>query len=333
MELSRFVLFLSLLCLCVHPVQAQVPEVPEPVCVGGWNIHGEYYDRAQGGCCTGYECCQYEGFKDNPICVPSAMPSCSGIECCQDPAYTDTPLCIIYGLVSSIIPAAPECSGIQCCAYEEYKDAPECSNATTPSCSGTQCCQYPEYKDTPLCIVSPPPECSGLECCQYDAYKNTPLCLIPPTPVPDDCSKVPPQCPEGGFAPLPLDPGIKSESKCRGACGPDCPDTCVDQDDVSLCIADDSGKCFYLCTYSDVLQCGSHESCRVHDDCYDACVEEKGETLYCPLGFCHCGCDWGCFWNYDLISCAQWKFGYGPTDRKILYASPPKMSGPLRACP
>lgn len=131
-----------------------------------------------------------------------------------------------------------------------------------------------------------------------------------------------------------LDPNIASKSKCRGACGPDCPDTCIDVKDQTHCIPDSNGECFYVCTYSNVLSCGVHAGCEAHDACYDTCAQ-NGETGmgFPTFGLCHRSCDIKCISTYGLLHCYQWMNGKGPMERHVLYSSPPLRSGPFRSCP
>jgi len=343
-------LFLGILTLsapvfCISvPDPNWVPEVSDPTCVGGWDSHGTHYPKEQGGCCKGTECCQYEAFKDNPACVetnctydpldcyspcyPELTETCISSCLAEDKKLRDKWLDCISGNTSSPEAPAQTCSGLECCQYEEYENSPMCS------CSGLDCCQYEEYENTPLCIVTPMPDCTGLGCCQYEEYKNTALCVVPPTPSEEECTAPPPDCPVGGptAAPELLDPDIASRSKCRGACGPDCPNTCTHVEDVTRCIPDSKGECFYVCTYSNVLRCESHEGCRTHDNCYDICAQ-NGEKYH---GLCHLGCDWGCITGFGLfgpIYCPQWMEGYGPVDKQIRYSSPPLRSKPLKSCP
>jgi hypothetical protein len=282
---SFLLLALALAFLGAILTYASVPPVPEPTCVGGWNIHGEYVPKEQGGCCSGTECCKYAAFRDNPLCGSTPAPQ--------------------------------------------------------ETCSGTDCCKYDKYKNTPLCVVSDTPaaehECSGLDCCQYEEYENTPLCVAEPTPDEDECAGARPECPVGGWAggkaPMLLDPDIASGSKCRGACGPDCPDTCVKVKDQKICISDSKGKCFYTCTYHNVLSCGISDGCEVHDDCYDACAAEGEKRMCLPwFGTCHCACDLGCVFKYGL-TCLDWMNGKGPMERHELYSSPPLRSEPMKYCP
>lgn len=176
-------------------------------------------------------------------------------------------------------------------------------------------------EETPTPEITPTPE-------ETPTPEQTPEATPSPT-----CAPVPPPCPpiSGTTA---RDPGIASSSLCRGACGPDCPSSCTSKPDRTMCVSDGAG-CFYTCTYS-ILQCGTSESCRTHDDCYDSCAE-KGETQLCYSGgFCHCSCDLGCIFGSGLLGplyCPLWAYGYGPTDSTLTYSTPLGRSGPLQACP
>ncbi|VVB57371.1 Uncharacterised protein [uncultured archaeon] len=285
-----------------------VPPVPNPTCAGGWNIHGEFVDAAHGGCCHGTDCCQYPAFSDNPLCGSTPAPSenCKGIDCCQYAKYKNTPLCAISS-PSNRTPAP------------DNTTSPPAQNGTGPAPNQTH------------------PACSGLDCCQYDEYKGTALCVVQPTPSEEECDAVPPECPigrgKGDLLPMLLDPALISGSKCRGACGPDCPDSCVRVKEQTQCITDRKG-CAYVCRYSNAVSCGIHTGCQKHDDCYDACAA-KGETRMCLpfFGLCHCACDWGCVSEFGPAQCYQWMNGGGPADYAQLYSSPPLRSGPFKSCP
>ncbi len=110
---------------------------------------------------------------------------------------------------------------------------------------------------------------------------------------------------------LPADPHIPSGSLCRGACGPDCPSTCTADYDVGICAPDSTGACHSTCTYSS-LRCGSHQSCRDHDACYDRCAA-RGD----PLGLCHRGCDLACIGKWGPVNCWHWMRGNGPYDNYL----------------
>jgi len=149
------------------------------------------------------------------------------------------------------------------------------------------------------------------------------LPLAPPRP----CSTAAPVCPIGaGGAPNLRNPHIPSGSECRGACGANCPPTCTPVPDVTVCVPDATGGCHYTCTYTGVLDCGSHRGCRDHDDCYDA-VAAAGETsIYGPL---HRGCDMTCIDHFSLRQCNTWRTGGGPFDRRMRFSNAPTSAGPL----
>jgi hypothetical protein len=117
----------------------------------------------------------------------------------------------------------------------------------------------------------------------------------------------------------PIDPGITSGSKCRGACGADCPSTCTAAPSTSVCV-DDKASCQHQnCSYSGVI-CGTHAGCRTHDDCYDACAV-AGEGFACRRR-----CDVDCIESYGL-PCGAWARGYGPFDGSVTFYGPASSSG------
>ncbi len=283
------------------------------------------------------------------ICAPDGS-KCIDRWTCTKPAdcpvnYTCVGGLCYKGVKCSGLADCPTCSGFECCQYDEFKDSELCQDTPNPSsCDGVECCQFDKYKNDPFCT------CKGLDCCQYEEYNSTPLCVVPPTE--EECAPNPPDCPTGGVfnnAPALRNTFIPGGGLCRGACGPDCPDTCVKVGEVQKCVADSAWKCFYTCTYSNTVSCGVHDSCVVHDDCYDACAA-NGETALCidlppnlswnPLtwllikfgGLCHCACDYGCVSNYGF-DCRNWMNGLGPYDYRQLYSDKPVRSGPLKSCP
>jgi len=159
------------------------------------------------------------------------------------------------------------------------------------------------------------------------------------TPVPSptggpvtQCDDVPPPCPAVPPNAQPKNPGIASGSLCRGACGPDCPSSCVVQNDYHSCVTDSHG-CVYLCSYREI-KCGSDEGCRTHDNCYDNCAESENENGLCLTGnACHCLCDIDCADTYNSSACLSWMVGGGPYDSQITYADMPTTSGPTSSCP
>ncbi|MBS3813070.1 hypothetical protein KGY64_04520, partial [Candidatus Bipolaricaulota bacterium] len=127
------------------------------------------------------------------------------------------------------------------------------------------------------------------------------------------------------------DPGIPSGSKCRGACGPNCPGTCTDADDVQLLLRDpEEPGSYFLLTYSGVKRCGTHEGCRWHDWCFDRCEEVYGESDSIT-GPCHAICNASAEYYGTVattedrgptstISAYNWYKGEGPFDRYWLFA-------------
>ncbi|MCB9597100.1 MAG: hypothetical protein H6719_30530 [Sandaracinaceae bacterium] len=109
----------------------------------------------------------------------------------------------------------------------------------------------------------------------------------------------------------PIDPGLGNHATCRGACGSGCPDTCTPGTPTTVCV-EDAGTCRHQSCTFETLTCITHDGCRVHDDCYDACVASGG-------GFwCHRQCDLGCVGRYGL-SCGGWATGRGPSDGEMTY--------------
>ncbi len=121
-----------------------------------------------------------------------------------------------------------------------------------------------------------------------------------------------------------VDPHIPSGATCRGACGGGCPRTC---EDFTLCVDDESssGHCDYT-----GKRCGTHQGCREHDDCYDAC----GPRGVLDLGVWRCrrACDLGCIRRYGLAQCRSWMTGAGPYDGELSFTDPP-VAGDGRCMP
>jgi len=219
---------------------------------------------------------------------------------------------------------SPDCDSFAG-SYDWVYSGPDGGCTGTTSLSGTRTdgsgCPSPSPSPTPEITPEPTPE---------PTPEETPTPEITPSPSPS-CAPVPPPCPTLSGT-QPRDPGIASGSLCRGACGSDCPGTCTQQPEQTMCVSDGQG-CFYECTYS-ILQCGTNAGCRTHDNCYDTC-SEHGESSMCPFGFCHCQCDIGCFTGNGLsgLFCPLWMFGYGPYDSYITYSTATSESGPMQTCP
>lgn len=129
--------------------------------------------------------------------------------------------------------------------------------------------------------------------------------------------------PNGESIPFPRDPLIASRATCRGACGGDCPESCISLSDIIIRVADPLNDAnHYLLTYSEVIECGTHAGCRWHDACFDECARETGEDdWYEP---CHQSCNasvaadmYGPDWGYS------WQDGGGPYDGYLLFSNPP----------
>jgi hypothetical protein len=119
---------------------------------------------------------------------------------------------------------------------------------------------------------------------------------------------------------------------CRHACGVDCePNDCttLQPPGLVLCVNDSSGTSHRNCTYA-VVQCGSNDGCRIHDDCYDTCATDPNPTT------CRRVCDEQCIANYSISQCYDWWGGLnyqsGPNPIIISYTYPPT-AGPVLAGP
>jgi len=124
---------------------------------------------------------------------------------------------------------------------------------------------------------------------------------------------------------------------CRGACGPDCPGSCEELQ-TTECIS----ATRYLTTL--YFQCGTHEGCRVHDQCLDECFaqydpETSGFDLKYDfyLGDCQKRCHEEAnefadgllqssddpevqFWKDATAMNLAWVAGHGPNDGKMTFA-------------
>ncbi len=63
---------------------------------------------------------------------------------------------------------------------------------------------------------------------------------------------------------------------CWGTCGPDCARSCVHSIDIECEIDGDNNQTGRILTTEHWDQCGSHQGCRDHDQCYDDCNEHYG---------------------------------------------------------
>lgn len=118
--------------------------------------------------------------------------------------------------------------------------------------------------------------------------------------------------PPGGTVRNAFGPG---GSLCRGACGGDCPDTC-EPDHYLECIDD---RRFLAVTAYD---CGTHQGCREHDDCLDACTEwapESTKDVNFYLAACSLTCHESANSKYGLKRTSGWTLGYGPRPHRTRF--------------
>jgi hypothetical protein len=120
-------------------------------------------------------------------------------------------------------------------------------------------------------------------------------------------------CPQAPSGSQPLDPGIASGSLCRGACGSDCPSSCTPSTQ-SICTYDSGSNNSLQCEY-ETMECGSHQGCRDHDDCYDNCANAPQPVE------CRRSCDMECLTSFGPVSCTSWYFGNGPTDSNLSFGN------------
>lgn len=129
-----------------------------------------------------------------------------------------------------------------------------------------------------------------------------------------------PQCPPAPSGYLVRNPGIPSGSLCRGACGIDCDytDACTD-DIIGITRCFGNATSHRWCTYS-VTECGSHQACRTHDQCFDNCVAFLPPS---EVANCQNGCNIQCIEDWNDLDCAAWATGHGPQPDRLKYTFPP----------
>jgi len=96
-------------------------------------------------------------------------------------------------------------------------------------------------------------------------------------------------------------------NECRGACGGGCPKSC-DQAVSYECT--DSSRLRRVVTYD----CGTHQGCRVHDDCLDTCLRNGDQGRSCATQ-----CDAEIMDRYGFESAGSWLMGDGPYDGRISF--------------
>jgi hypothetical protein len=104
-------------------------------------------------------------------------------------------------------------------------------------------------------------------------------------------------------------PDGPAEAKCRGACGPDCPDQCKAVGTYTEQYV--VGRCGYAVEFPNALLCGTHEGCRFHDACFDAAVANGESYLFGPR---HNQCNEDAVFRFGPINTKSWMTGGGPYD-------------------
>jgi hypothetical protein len=117
---------------------------------------------------------------------------------------------------------------------------------------------------------------------------------------------------------------------CRGACGPDCTTVNCTFKGTGLCQHDNFGKQNGYWQTATVYNCGTHDGCRQHDDCYDLCNDGRCGTWTAVT--CRRGCDADAFRQYPVEG-PSWVGGHGPFDGRLdfEYPDPPRYDPVL--CP
>jgi len=113
-------------------------------------------------------------------------------------------------------------------------------------------------------------------------------------------------------------------NQCRGACGSGCPKSC--KKTVSY-ECTDSPRLRRLITY----QCGTHQGCRVHDDCLDKCIQSGEQGNACPAQ-----CDAEVMDRFGFEKAGSWMIGKGPFDGQINFEyslDAPDALDPASRCP
>lgn len=115
-------------------------------------------------------------------------------------------------------------------------------------------------------------------------------------------------------------PDGPGEAGCRGACGPDCPDTCKPLGTyVEEYVVGGKG---YLIEFPDALLCGTHEGCRVHDACFDTAVANGERYLFGPR---HNQCNQDAVFRFGPTKTKSWMGGGGPYDGWWVFVDEPQI--------
>ena len=115
-------------------------------------------------------------------------------------------------------------------------------------------------------------------------------------------------------------------SDCRGACGPGCASVqSCERGARYECL--DAGRLLRIETYS----CGTHQGCRIHDDCLDRCHQANEQGVDCEAS-----CHLEAMAEYGPENAMSWLQGGGPYDPEPSFfeytRSAPDMPEPFYRC-
>jgi len=119
-------------------------------------------------------------------------------------------------------------------------------------------------------------------------------------------------------------PAGNKANQCRGACGASCPKSC---DTTVTYECSDASQLRRVVTYD----CGTHQGCRVHDDCLDACPKSGDEARSCATQ-----CDAEIMDRFGFENAGSWLMGDGPYDGRIQFEytrDEPRALEPAYRCP
>jgi len=120
-------------------------------------------------------------------------------------------------------------------------------------------------------------------------------------------------------------PGAAGKAnQCRGACGSGCPGTC---DKAVSYECQGNAQLRRIESYD----CGTHQGCRVHDDCLDTCLQKSSQP-----GECQKQCDTQVMERFGFENSASWLIGRGPYDGMINFEytiAAPASPEPAYHCP
>lgn len=115
-------------------------------------------------------------------------------------------------------------------------------------------------------------------------------------------------------------------SDCRGACGPGCASTQGCESGARYeCVGAD--RLLRIQTYA----CGTHQGCRLHDDCLDRCHQANAQGVDCEAT-----CHLEAVKEYGVENALSWLRGGGPYDTERIFfeytRSAPGMPEPFYRC-